>query len=232
MTRRGVVTGLVFEARLIEKAFARARRDAPGLACSGPGPERAGAAAERLIAEGAEELVSFGLCAGLDPALRPGDLMLAETVIVDDGRALASAAAPRARLRARALTAGLRVAAGALIGQAQPLASAAQKRALFASSGARAVDMESHGVALAAEAAGLPFLVVRAVADPAERNPPRAALKAMGPDGRLRLFAALMTAYLRPWEGPAMIRLAYEARLAIETLETIAAPDGALFGGD
>ena len=32
----------------------------------------------------------------------------------------------------------------------------------------------------------------------------------------------IATMYLRPWEGPAMIRLAYEARLAFDTLERAA----------
>ncbi len=232
MTELGVVTGLAAEARLIEKAFAREARAAPALACSGPGAERAQAAAAKLLAGGARMLVSFGLCAGLDPALNAGDLMLAEAVIGAPGRAIQTDAARRGAVAARLSESGLRVAGGALLGQERQIGRAEDKAALFASTGARAVDMESHGVAHAAEAAGVPFLVARAVADPAERNLPRAALKAVGPDGRLRILAALTTMYLRPWEGPAMIRLAYEARLAFDTLERIAGPESALFGGD
>ncbi|MCH8154604.1 MAG: hypothetical protein IH786_04960, partial [Proteobacteria bacterium] len=89
MTDFGVVTGLAFEARLIEKAFAREARAAPALACSGPGSERAQAAAAKLLAAGARVLVSFGLCAGLDPALEAGDLMLAA-----DGVSLTGSDAP------------------------------------------------------------------------------------------------------------------------------------------
>ncbi len=130
----------------------------------------------------------------------------------------------------------MRTTAGPLLGRDRPLAGAADKSARFAASAARAVDMESHGVARAAQAAGLPFLVVRAVADPAERNLPRAALKAIGPDGRLKPFSALAAMYLRPWESPALVRLAYETRLAFDTLERvadrIAEPGGGLFGGD
>ena len=232
MTRFAVVTGLAFEARLIERAFARAGQKPPGLACAGPGCERARAAAARLLAGGAEMLVSFGLCGGLDPALRPGDLLLADEVIVGPDRAVGTSAPWRATVKTRLSRAGLRVAGGALLGHAHALASAGEKRALFESTGARAVDTESHGVALAADAAGAPFLVVRAVADPVERNLPRAALKAAGPDGRLRLLSVLTTMYLRPWEGPAMVRLAYETRLALDALERIAGPRGALFGGD
>ena len=232
MTDFGVVTGLAFEARLIEKAFAREWRRGPEVACAGPGPERAWAVAARLVAEGARVLVSFGLCAGLDPALEAGDLMLAEAVIGASGRAFQTDAARRGALAARLSEAGLRVVGGVLLGQGRQIGRAEDKAALFASTGARAVDMESHGVARAAEAAGVPFLVARAVADPAGRNLPRAALDAAGPDGRIKLFKVLTTMYLRPWEGPAMIRLAYEARRALDTLERIAGPESALFGGD
>ena len=232
----GFVTGLAAEAKMIEKAFARAGRTPPLLACAGPGPERARAAATRLAQSGAVLLVSFGICGGLDPELRPGDLLLADTVLTDDGARHPTSAEHRPALEARLSGFGLRIAAGPLLGQDRPLAGAADKSARFAASGAVAVDMESFGVARAAQAAGLPFLVVRAVADPAERNLPRAALKAIGPDGRLKLFSALAAMYLRPWESPALIRLAYETRLAFDTLERvaerIAEPGGGLFGGD
>ena len=59
MTDFGVVTGLAFEARLIEKAFAREARAEPALACSGPGSERAQAAAAKLLAAGARVLVTL-----------------------------------------------------------------------------------------------------------------------------------------------------------------------------
>ncbi|MFQ5774442.1 MAG: purine phosphorylase [Kiloniellaceae bacterium] len=232
MTRFAVVTGLAAEARLIQKAHARAGRAAPGLACAGASGARARAHAARLIAEGAEAVISFGLCGGLDPALRPGDLVLAEEIATSDGRKIPAHAPTRARLLERLEAAGLRPAGGALLGSDRPVAKAAEKAALYATTRARAVDMESHGVALAAEAAGVPVAALRAVADPAERDLPRAALKATGPDGRLRLLAVLATMYLRPWEGPATVRLAYEARLAFDTLERVAGLSAELFGGD
>ena len=232
----GIVTGLAAEAKLIEKAFARTRQGIPGLACDGPGPERAQAAATRLAQDGAVLLVSFGICGGLDPELRPGDLVLADSVLTDDGARHPASAEQRPVLEARLSGLALRIAAGPLLGRDRPLAGAADKAARFAASGALAADMESLGVARAAQAAGVAFLVVRAVADPAERNLPRAALKAIGPDGRLKLFPALAAMYLRPWESPALVRLAYETRLAFDTLEKVAAriaePGSGLFGGD
>ncbi len=235
MSRPAVVTGLAFEAKVIEKACARAKRPAPLLAWSGPGGGRAEAAAERLLAQGATGLISFGVCAGLDPDLRPGLLLLADRAIAESGTYLPDPAW-RAGLAETLDANGLNIADGTILGTDRPIAKAQEKRALFADTAARAVDMESHGVARAAEAAGLPFLVVRAVADPAERNLPRAALEAVGPDGRLKLFSALAAMYLRPWESPALVRLAFETRLAVDTLERVAArlaePGPGLFGSD
>jgi adenosylhomocysteine nucleosidase len=235
-----VVTGLAAEAKLIEKAYTRAKRPVPTLACAGANAERAETHAARLIAHGAKIVISFGLCGGLDPELRPGELLLADAIADGSGQSIAVPASLRVRLQAHFREAGLAVVSGALFGSDSPVATVGDKQDLFGKTGARAVDMESHGIAAAAHAAGAQVLAVRAVADPAERNVPKAALTAIGPDGRLRLFRAIATMYVRPWEGPAMIRLAYEARLGFDTLERVAAslaametdgPDH-LFGGD
>ncbi len=230
--RIAVVTGLAAEAKLIKKAHARAKRPIPPLACAGASTERAQAHAARLIEQGAEVVISFGLCGGLDPDLRPGDLLLADDIAHGTDRHIAVSTPLRERLHARLMEAGITVAGGTLLGSDTPVATADEKQALFGKTGARAVDMESHGIALATHAAGALVLVVRAVADPAERNVPKAALTAVGDDGRLRFFRAIAMMYVRPWEGPAMIRLAYEARLGFNTLERVAADPDLLFGGD
>jgi len=231
IVRFAVVTGLAAEAKLIEKAHARAGRSTPPLACAGASAERAQTHATRLIAQGAEVVLSFGLCGGLDPDLRPGDLLLADIIVSGTGQPIPVSAPLRAHLDARLREAGLIVAGGNLLGSDTPVATVDEKHSLFSQTGARAVDMESHGVAAAAQAAGAQVLIVRAVADPAERNLPKAALNAVGPDGRLRLVRSLATMYMRPWEGPALIRLAYEARLGFDTLERVAADPNLLFGG-
>ena len=73
------------------------------------------------------------------------------------------------------------------MGSERIVATAADKRALFEATGAQAVDMESHEVAAVAAAAGLPFLVIRALADPYDQVIPQVAREALRPDGRVRL---------------------------------------------
>ena len=73
-----VITGLTAEAHI-------ARRLGLPVQAGGGTPEGAEAAAEALVAAGATALLSFGLAGGLDPTLRPGDILIPDAV-VEDGR--------------------------------------------------------------------------------------------------------------------------------------------------
>ncbi len=158
-------------------------------------------------------LMSFGLCGALDPHLQIGDLVLGETVIGQNGRfhadpvwtAQLEAAAPSARRTG--------IAGGPSI-----IASRADKAALWAASGAGAVDMESHLVAEAAARLGIPFAVLRAVSDRADHAVPRAAQAGFAINGRPNVAAVLMALLARPSEVPALIRTALNAETAFTAL--------------
>jgi len=191
------------------------------VACSGARPTRARAEAARLIAEGAVGLVSFGLAGGLSPALASGDLVLADAVVLPDGERIATDLAWRSRLSARIEIAGRAPHQAAVAGSDRLLATVAAKRALFAATGALAVDMESHAVAEVAHAAGRPFLVLRAIADPADQALPRAATVALGPGGEVRLLAVVRALLDRPAELPALLRLGRQSRRALAALRRV-----------
>jgi hypothetical protein len=110
-----------------------------------------------------------------------------------------------------------------------PLADAAGKTALFATTGAAAVDMESAIVGRAAQRHGLPFAILRVIADPAHRPLPSAALVAMRADGEVDLAAVLGALAKDPGQLPALIRLAFDARAAFSTLVRARALLGADF---
>jgi adenosylhomocysteine nucleosidase len=208
--RVGVLTGLVMEARCLRGTGAL-------VGCSGARAERGREEVVRLIEGGASGLVSFGLAGGLDPTLRPGALVLADAVALPDGRRMAVDAGWRARL-AQALA---DARGGAVAGSRRLLNTPAEKRALRRRSGALAVDMESHIVAEAAAAAGLPFVVVRAIGDPAERALPPAALAFIHPGGGIRP-GAVGGLLARPWELGGLIRLGLETRAALRALRRAA----------
>jgi adenosylhomocysteine nucleosidase len=198
------VSGLAREARIAA---------GPGVRAVAAGGARLESLLAAAIAEGAAGILSFGIAGGLDPALRPGALLLADGIIAGDERWPVNAAW-RARLVAR-LSGGL---AGNLAGTDAPVLSPAAKRAL-AATGARAVDMESHVAARLAAAHGLPFTALRVVCDPAERAIPPAAVAGMREDGGTNLGAILRAILRAPGQLPAMIGLAGDARVAFATLE-------------
>lgn len=221
----GIVTGLSAEARIARRALHRDDR----VACAAASPQRARTEAERLIGSGADALLSFGVAGGLDPALKPGTLILAETVVEGDETYPSDADWHDAVM---AEAAPLALVPGALAGSDHALTSAADKSALYEASDALAVDMESHAVAAVAAERGLPFLALRAIADPAQRSLPRAALGSIGPDGRSRLGPVLLGLGRRPWELPALLALDRSFRAALAALEKAAKTlERPLFGG-
>ena len=202
------------------------------VAFSGGSAERAGSEAARLVAEGAAALVSCGLAGGLVPQLRPGDLLLPETVRDAERASWPVDPIWRERVYARLAAGGLQPKPGSLLGSDRIVATTSDKRALFEATGAQAVDMESHEVAAVAAAAGIPFLVLRALADPSDQAIPQVAREAVRPDGRLRPKATLGGLIRQPGELMALLRLARQSARGLASLRRAAALAGARFGFD
>ena len=226
MTRPGFITGLAAESRALRRG-ARAYDAAiqPQVVCAGARPAKARSESQRLVAEGAAVLVSFGVAGGLDPAHPAGTLLLPETVSWDDGPRLSADADIHDGLRRAA--SGTSMTTAPLIGCDQVIASVAGKAALRARSGAAAVDMESHVVAAVAHGAGVPFVVIRAVVDGADSALPSSVLGAVTPDGRSRGGLVAARLCLKPWQLPTVRRLQAQMGQALATLErfaTAAAP--------
>lgn len=164
------------------------------LAIAGLGFERAGDAARELIGRGARALLSWGVAGGLSDELAPGDLLLPERVVSEDGEWITD---DDLRSRLQAVLGGRARAGGALFCSRAAVTSVAAKRTL-AAHGMLAVDMESAAVAIIAQRAGVPFVAVKAICDPAARRIPAAALRLLDRDGTIRWRA--MPGALR--EGP------------------------------
>lgn len=209
----GVLTGLDAEARLLR---GHGEGGALIVACTGANPRRAREEVGRLLSQGATALVSFGLAGGLSPALRAGDLVLAERVVLPEGRSVATDAAWRQAVLARAEL--FREASGGAVAGVDRLLVTTEEKRLAAASGAVAADMESHAVALAAQEADVPFVVLRAVSDPAGQALPSVARVALKPGGRVDTGAVAMALVRRPSEWPAVLRLALDTRAAMATL--------------
>lgn len=163
-------------------------------------------------------VVSWGLCGGLDPRLRPGDLILGAEV-VSHTDAVKTDEAVTASLAQRLGGAGARVAVGRLAASGAPVGTAAAKAQLRRRTDASAVDMESMIAGKFARERQAPFAILRAVADPAERNLPPLAFKAMAPDGGINLQAVIGELVRSPRQLGGLRALAADSRAAFQALK-------------
>lgn len=211
----GIVVALEPERRTLVKL------DGTLIALSGPGPRNATAAADRLLARGARQLVSWGTAGALVPAMRAGTVLISASASLDGGPddfdhdptladAIAAACAP------------LKPARGPVCSVARPACLRSDKEALNRRSGAIVVDMESAAVASAAHRAGVPFAAVRAVVDPLEFELPPAALAGMQEDGSNSIWPVLAALVRQPGQLLPLCRLGLQFRSALRSLEAAA----------
>ena len=201
-SRPGFVVGLTAEARVAE-------RFGYPVAVGGGTPEGAADAAYQLVEQGANALVSFGFAGGLDPALAPGSLVI-PNLILSEGQSYATD--PSLADRFGGLTGHCLVAGDATA------TNVTAKRRLHVTTQAHAIDLESGSVARAALAHGLPFVVVRAISDAADRDLPPAALLAVDERGRIDLMRVLGSLLRQPRQLPALLGLAVNATAARRSL--------------
>ena len=193
----------------------------PLLACSGADPTRARREAERLVREGAEALLSFGLAGGLIPGLSSGEAVFSNRVILPDGSERAASTVWRENLIGSTAGSDLSYRVGPVLGSERIITDTEQKRALGKETGALVVDMESHAVAEAAAAAGLPFMAIRAVSDTVDEALPRSALGVVDEKGRPKPLMVVSRLCLVPWEIPALLRVRRGTMAALGTLGRI-----------
>ena len=170
-----------------------------------------------LEGDGLRAVFSFGIAGGLDPARRPGDIVLATAVIAESGiwkipPQLLSA------LSVRMSAGGVNAVSGPLVGVEQAVMAPAAKEALRRETDAAAVDMESHIGAAYAAHRGLPFAAIRVISDPAHRALPPVTNRALRPDGRIDAAAVLSGLLRTPSQFATLIQAASDAGRAFAGL--------------
>ncbi len=205
------VTGMAFEAKI-----ARGRGVDAVFAARSDWLERA---LSDAVARGCSGIISFGTAGGLAPDLEPGTLIVAESVSGPFGTLPTDAAWSARIVEAFGGSPLARITrSGPMAAVAAPVTSESDKRSLHSSTGALAVDMESHIAGAIATARGLPFAVCRAVVDPAWRTLPPAATAGLRDDGTTAIGPILRELARQPSQIGALLRLAGDARAARTTL--------------
>ena len=193
----GFVVGLEAEARLV--------RDLGPVAIGGE------AAARSLIGR-VGALVSFGLAGRLHPRLLPGYILVPKVVRV--GRE--DFACDPALMEAFGGS-----TCDSILAVDNVVASRARKTNFFQLSNASGVDMESGAVAKVAREYRLPFAVLRAVCDPADRSLPPVAQHALDEHGKIRFKFIMRSLAVHPWEVVDLMKLARDAHKARQSLTKV-----------
>ncbi|AOH86121.1 phosphorylase [Sphingomonas panacis] len=211
-----VACGLTREARIFAGAGVVAVAGGGDVARLEAGLEAA------IAAGGVTAILSGGIAGALDPALRPGDVVIGTLFSRESGSSEQQGqafAALDSRFRGRTAEIFPNAHFGCIVGSDTIVATLAQKRALYAATGALAVDMESHIAARVAARHALPFAILRTISDGADHVLPPAALVGMKPDGGMALGAVLASLARHPAQLPALIRTGCDAGRAFSALE-------------
>jgi adenosylhomocysteine nucleosidase len=189
--------------------------------CSGAGAENARKAAETLISNGATHLISWGCAAALSPELKSGDLTLASELLDAEQHRIDISSDWHQYVK-KLLSKSLPVHTGTLLESREIVSLSSGKKQLYATTDAMVLDMESVAVAKVALQNNLPFLAIRAIADPVTMDLPKAVSVAMNDSGKVLISPLLKYFLFHPSELPALIQLGLHFHAAKKTLKHVA----------
>ena len=173
-------------------------------------------------------VISWGVCGGLDSRLRPGDLIVGSE-IVSDGASIATDKFVASAIARRLTHLGSRVRVERLAGTNTPILTTHTKAKIHRATGAAAVDMESATAARIALALRSPFAIVRAIADPADRDLPPLVFKAVDADGRINGAAVVRALVRSPGQFAGLCAVARDSWSAMSALRRARRPLDAVF---
>ena len=146
----------------------------------------------------------MGCAAALSPGLSPGDLILANSVISAEGESIAldniwykqvKTALEKLSLECKTK---FTLRNGDLLESKVLVAKSTDKQLLHQKNRAVALDMESVAIAKVARKQNIPFLAIRAIADPVSIDLPNAVSYALNDQGDVQLFKLLTFLCLHP----------------------------------
>jgi adenosylhomocysteine nucleosidase len=189
------------------------------LAVTGDGERKALRGIETALATfRPSHLLVIGVAGALTPELDVGDVIAARQVLQPDGQPRE----PSHELLARAVESG--IPAGTVLTTTRLATTPEEKARLAVQPGVAApavVDLESAFYAQAADAAGVPWLVLRAVSDTATESLPPYLERCRDEGGAVQRGRVALQGLLRPWSLPVLLRLGRRVRLCSETLAEI-----------
>ncbi|MBR72384.1 MAG: hypothetical protein CMM30_05515 [Rhodospirillaceae bacterium] len=227
----GILTGLTAEARALGK-----QSDNFSVVTSAADATRGTDRLRGLINNGATLLGSVGVAGALKPGYKPGQIIVASSVMTHSTLNLTDEAhknEANKHLKNVAYDAdkiwlskikdifGEDADSGLLLGVDKPISKPSEKNNLHLLTGALAVDMESHIVAKLGAESDLPWFAIRVISDPAERRIPEAALAAIGSEREVSVARVIWALLRRPVDFPALMGVAGETSIAMRYLKRV-----------
>lgn len=181
---------------------------------SGMGAEKCADAVRAVISRGARWLICAGFAAGLNPAVETGDVILGNVIEaygtmefppLGSSPNIISAAPPPYAL-------DFKIISGSILTSTDIIHKKEEKAALYQSTSATALDMESYAAASVCSESGVFFAAVRSIVDPADIELPEEII--LTPDAK----QARWNIVTRPSLWPKAYDLYKRSRLAAANL--------------
>jgi hopanoid-associated phosphorylase len=205
-----IVTGLKQEARI-------AAGRGTTVICSSSNPVQLREMMVSFDPASIRGIVSFGVAGGLNPELKTGDVVIATEIVAGGQRWVTERSLTESLVALPSKSQG-RLTSGILAGVEQVMTGQVGKAALRATTGADAVDMESHIAAKYAAENGLPFAAVRVISDPAHRALPELTMNAIKPNGNVDMWKMMRGIARHPKTIPHLISTGRDFNRALRSL--------------
>ena len=225
MTRIAIIAAMPDEVSMLTK-----RRVLPGhwieegqrfICVSGVGADAAAKCCQKAHEAGATAIISWGCAGALTHGLCAGDLIIPSLVSNHNNNELRVCENSRQKLISL-LPDTIKVHDGKLIETSSIIAKQHKKQALYESTRAIAVDMESYTIGNYARAHQLDFLVIRAISDTSTTDLPDIIQSETDDTGQILISRIITATLLKPWTIPGLIQVGRQFKLAKSVLATVA----------
>ena len=196
-----LITGLEFEAALARRVLKECESETL-VYVSGLGAPFAQRVIEEAKQAGAKGIVSYGVCGGLDPALKAGSIALPKSIL---GSKETVVDLQWHNWMYDLLISDFDITTDKLLTVESAVETVEEKTALFEKTGASVVDMESSILANQAAKHGLAFIAVRVVHDPASQTVPKAMRDVINSDGKINAWKMLKGLFTN-WPGAKVLK--------------------------
>lgn len=224
MKRVGIITALLREANslttvTIEPDVITPINGQVYILVCGMGKGRAHSAAQKMAVNGCEALISWGTAGALVADIKPGALIIPESIITEDDEIIQTASKWRRKVVKELNDCPDDVYLGRLSDSIQVLTSSKDKYTARQHGDSLAVDMESATIAKVAKQENIPFISIRAISDSANMSIPESILNYTDPYGQVQISQLIPAILKRPTDIPKIIKLARGYRSAARTLK-------------